>query len=216
MSVPDGVLTLTLPLVAPTGTAVLISEIETTVNFAGTPLKLTWLAPVRLVPQDTDHRSHLTGSGLSLHERAQSHRETEHGAAAAAATIAAAVGGCSVKVAVSALHQSSSRRVLTVRTVDLCTEAVERCQLTRGSDLENCTAARLVGQALAGHRGGRLIVVDMVLPEDARPHPTKMLDLLMVMFPGGRERTASEWRDLLARAGFSPSPKSCPRRHPRA
>ena len=33
MSVPDGVLTLTLPLVAPTGTAVLISEIETTLNF---------------------------------------------------------------------------------------------------------------------------------------------------------------------------------------
>ena len=51
MSVPDGVLTLTLPLVAPTGTAVLISEIEITVNFAGTPLKLTWLAPVRLVPR---------------------------------------------------------------------------------------------------------------------------------------------------------------------
>ena len=51
MSVPDGVLTLTLPLVAPTGTAVLISEIETTVNFAVTPLKLTWLAPVRLVPR---------------------------------------------------------------------------------------------------------------------------------------------------------------------
>jgi ligand-binding SRPBCC domain-containing protein len=51
MSVPDGVLTLTLPLVAPTGTAVLISEIETTVNFAGTPLKLTWLAAVRLVPR---------------------------------------------------------------------------------------------------------------------------------------------------------------------
>ena len=46
-------------------------------------------------------------------------------------------------------------------------------------------------------------MVDMVLPEDARPHPTKMLDLLMLMFPGGRERTASEWRDLLARAGFT-------------
>ena len=44
---------------------------------------------------------------------------------------------------------------------------------------------------------------DMVLPEDARAHPSKMLDLLMLMFPGGRERTASEWRDLLARAGFT-------------
>jgi hypothetical protein len=30
-----------------------------------------------------------------------------------------------------------------------------------------------------------------------------MLDLLMLMFPGVRERTASEWRDLLARAGFT-------------
>ena len=60
-----------------------------------------------------------------------------------------------------------------------------------------------VRQALAGHRGGRLIVVDMVLPEDARWHPSKMLDLLMLVFPGGRERTASEWHDLLARAGFT-------------
>jgi hypothetical protein len=30
-----------------------------------------------------------------------------------------------------------------------------------------------------------------------------MLDLLMLMFPGGRERTASEWRELLAKAGFT-------------
>lgn len=60
-----------------------------------------------------------------------------------------------------------------------------------------------VRQALAGRAGGRLILVDMVLPEDARPHPSKTLDLLMLMFPGGRERTQSQWRDLLARAGFT-------------
>jgi hypothetical protein len=58
-------------------------------------------------------------------------------------------------------------------------------------------------QALAGHPGGRLIVVDTVLPDDARPHPGKLLDLLMLMFPGGRERTETEWRDLLARAAFT-------------
>lgn len=29
------------------------------------------------------------------------------------------------------------------------------------------------------------------------------LDLLMLMFPGGRERTEPEWRNLLARAGFT-------------
>jgi O-methyltransferase/methyltransferase family protein len=60
-----------------------------------------------------------------------------------------------------------------------------------------------VRQALAGRAGGRLILVDMVLPEDSRPHPSKLLDLIMLMFPGGRERTASEWRDLLAKAGFT-------------
>jgi len=60
-----------------------------------------------------------------------------------------------------------------------------------------------VRQALTGRAGGRLIVVDMVLPEDSRPHPSKMLDLLMLMFPGGRERTEREWRDLLARGGFT-------------
>ncbi len=60
-----------------------------------------------------------------------------------------------------------------------------------------------VRQALAGRPGGRLLLVDTVLPEDARPHPSKLLDLLMLMFPGGRERTEPEWRDLLARAGFT-------------
>jgi hypothetical protein len=42
-----------------------------------------------------------------------------------------------------------------------------------------------------------------VLPEDSRPHPGKLLDLLMLMFPGGRERTEAEWRWLLEKAGFT-------------
>jgi hypothetical protein len=60
-----------------------------------------------------------------------------------------------------------------------------------------------VRQALAGRSDGRLVIVDMVLPEDSGPHPSKLLDLLMLMFPGGRERTESEWRELLAKAGFT-------------
>ncbi len=60
-----------------------------------------------------------------------------------------------------------------------------------------------VRQALTGRPHGRLVVVDMVLPEDSRPHPGKLLDLLMLMLPGGRERTESEWRALLAKAGFT-------------
>jgi hypothetical protein len=60
-----------------------------------------------------------------------------------------------------------------------------------------------VRQALAAHPNGRLIIVDTVLPQDSRPHPGKLLDLLMLMFPGGRERTQAEWRSLLNTAGFA-------------
>lgn len=59
-----------------------------------------------------------------------------------------------------------------------------------------------IRQALAGRPDGRLVVVDMVLPQDSQPHPGKLLDLVMLMFPGGRERTEPEWHDLLAQAGF--------------
>ncbi len=61
---------------------------------------------------------------------------------------------------------------------------------------------RNLRRALAERDDGRLILVDVVLPEDSRPHPGKLLDLIMLMFPGGRERTEAEWRTLLDRAGF--------------
>ena len=60
-----------------------------------------------------------------------------------------------------------------------------------------------VRQALSGRKGGKLLIVDHVLPEDSRPDPGKLLDLVMLMFPGGRERTEPEWRALLAKAGFT-------------
>jgi len=50
-SVPPAVTTCTVPVVAPDGTVVLISEPETTVKLAATPLKVTLVAPVRLVPR---------------------------------------------------------------------------------------------------------------------------------------------------------------------
>jgi hypothetical protein len=43
--------TLTLPLVAPLGTVVVISELETTVNFAAVVLKVTLVAPDKFVPR---------------------------------------------------------------------------------------------------------------------------------------------------------------------
>ena len=59
-----------------------------------------------------------------------------------------------------------------------------------------------VKQALAGRKSGRLIVVDTVLPETSEPHPGKFLDLIMMVFPGGRERSEREWQALLDAAGF--------------
>jgi len=50
-SVPTGVVTSTIPVVAPAGTMVLISALDTTLNVAAVPLKLTLVAPVRLVPR---------------------------------------------------------------------------------------------------------------------------------------------------------------------
>lgn len=72
-------------------------------------------------------------------------------------------------------------------------------------DWNDEAALRILGnvrEALARRPNGRLIIVDTVLPEDSRPHPGKLLDLLMLMFPGGRERTEAEWRSLLEKAGF--------------
>ena len=48
----------------------------------------------------------------------------------------------------------------------------------------------------------RLLLIEMVLPEGDVPHPGKMLDMVMLTVPGGEERTASQYSDLLDRAGF--------------
>lgn len=45
-------------------------------------------------------------------------------------------------------------------------------------------------------------MVDAVIPETAEPHFSKILDLEMLLMPGGRERTEQEWRTLFAKAGF--------------
>jgi hypothetical protein len=49
---------------------------------------------------------------------------------------------------------------------------------------------------------GRLLVVEMVLPPGDAPHPGKMLDMMMLVVPGGQERTADEYRALFGKAGL--------------
>ena len=48
----------------------------------------------------------------------------------------------------------------------------------------------------------RLLIIEMVLPEGNEPHPGKLLDMMMLVGPGGQERTGGEYRDLLAKAGL--------------
>ncbi|WP_280236545.1 methyltransferase [Nocardia cyriacigeorgica] len=49
----------------------------------------------------------------------------------------------------------------------------------------------------------RLLLIELVLPDDARPHPSKYIDLEMLVNTGGRERTEAEYRALLAECGFT-------------
>ena len=54
----------------------------------------------------------------------------------------------------------------------------------------------------AMHADGRLLIVEMVIPPGDMPHPGKILDIVMLVIPGGQERTEDEYRALLAKAGF--------------
>ncbi len=49
---------------------------------------------------------------------------------------------------------------------------------------------------------GRLLVVEGVIPPGNEPSFTKLLDLNMLVLPGGQERTAEEYRTLFESAGF--------------
>ncbi len=50
--------------------------------------------------------------------------------------------------------------------------------------------------------GGRVAIVENILPEQVEPHPGYLMDLNMMVMTGGRERTASEFEALLERTGF--------------
>jgi len=72
-------------------------------------------------------------------------------------------------------------------------------------DWDDERALKILGncrQALRSQKNGKLLVVDSVIPEDSDPHSGKLLDLEMLLGPGGRERTEAEFRALFARAGF--------------
>jgi hypothetical protein len=66
-------------------------------------------------------------------------------------------------------------------------------------------AAAILGTIRAAARpGARLLIAETVLPPGNEREGAKWLDLLMLVFTGGRERTEPEWRALLEGAGFEP------------
>jgi len=50
--------------------------------------------------------------------------------------------------------------------------------------------------------GGKVLVVEMVVPSGNAPNFSKWLDLMMITY-GGKERTEKEYRELFAKAGLS-------------
>ncbi|MFC6882307.1 MULTISPECIES: methyltransferase [Actinomadura] len=70
-------------------------------------------------------------------------------------------------------------------------------------DWDDARAERVlanVRRALSG--GGRVVVVDAVVPEGDVPHPAKAMDLTMLALHGGRERTEAEFAKLFDAAGL--------------
>lgn len=51
-------------------------------------------------------------------------------------------------------------------------------------------------------RGGKLLVIDTVIPEGNAPDFSKLMDLNMLVMTGGRERTQKEFATLLKAGGF--------------
>ena len=60
--------------------------------------------------------------------------------------------------------------------------------------LQNCHKAM--------SRDSKLLVVESVIPRGNEPFGGKFLDLVMLLIPGGKERTEDEYRTLLGNAGF--------------
>jgi hypothetical protein len=70
-------------------------------------------------------------------------------------------------------------------------------------DWDDERAATLLKNIRAAmNRDARVLIVESVVPEGVGPHYSKLLDLEMLVSPGGVERTPEEYAALLAEAGL--------------
>jgi hypothetical protein len=59
-----------------------------------------------------------------------------------------------------------------------------------------------VRAALDGKPHGKLLLLEAVIRPGNEPDLGKLIDLEMLLLPGGRERTADEFSALFSRSGF--------------
>ena len=52
------------------------------------------------------------------------------------------------------------------------------------------------------NKGGKVLIVEMIVPEGNEPSPAKFPDLQMLQYLPGCERTEKEYQELLNKAGF--------------
>ena len=52
------------------------------------------------------------------------------------------------------------------------------------------------------NENGKVLIIEMVVPEGNDPHPSKALDILMLVMEGGKERTKDEYAKLLEASGL--------------
>jgi hypothetical protein len=70
-------------------------------------------------------------------------------------------------------------------------------------DEKALTILKNIRAALEGTPGGRVILLETVVLPGNQPDMGKLIDLEMLLLPGGKERTADEFASLFERAGFA-------------
>ena len=68
-------------------------------------------------------------------------------------------------------------------------------------DEKSLTILRNCHRAMPAH--GKLLLVESVIPPGNEPFGGKFLDLVMLLIPGGKERTKDEYQTLFEKAGFT-------------
>ena len=56
--------------------------------------------------------------------------------------------------------------------------------------------------AKAMSKSSRLLIIEGVIPEGNTPHPGKFMDLNMMAMTGGKERTETEWKEMISSCGL--------------